>query len=151
MATQKFTSFDVFFKCTLIWQLSQYNLTKLFWMKLKQLSHSRAILRGKMNFLVNPMCVCVCKYTCTGELYRVMLRFIALCRCCVFADWKSVEAHVEQACRCHLSNSSCSLGVSGSHSGNSCNILNNPNNEKTVTHWRYRWWLAFFSKKVVFN
>ena len=36
IATQKFTNFDkVFFKCTLIWQLSQYNVTKLFHMKLK--------------------------------------------------------------------------------------------------------------------
>ena len=36
MTIQKFTSFDKFFlKCMLIWQLSQYKLTKLFWMKLK--------------------------------------------------------------------------------------------------------------------
>ena len=37
MTTQKFTNFDKFFlkKCTVMWQLSQYNLTKLFWMKLK--------------------------------------------------------------------------------------------------------------------
>ena len=36
MATQKFTNFDKFFKkYTLIWQLSQYNLTKLFQMILK--------------------------------------------------------------------------------------------------------------------
>ena len=33
MATQKFI--NCFFKCTLLWQLSQYNLTKLFQMKLK--------------------------------------------------------------------------------------------------------------------
>ena len=32
--TEKFTNFD-FFECTLIWHLSQYNLIKLFWMKLK--------------------------------------------------------------------------------------------------------------------
>ena len=32
---KKFTNFDVFLKCMLIWQLSQYNLTKLLWMKLK--------------------------------------------------------------------------------------------------------------------
>ena len=37
----KFTNFDVFFfKCTRIWQLSQYNLTKLFWMKLKTTKRS---------------------------------------------------------------------------------------------------------------
>ena len=35
MATQKFTNFDIFFKYTLRQQLSQYNLIKLFWMKLK--------------------------------------------------------------------------------------------------------------------
>ena len=35
MAAQKFTSFGNFFKCILIRQLSQYNLTKLFQMKLK--------------------------------------------------------------------------------------------------------------------
>ena len=39
MATQKFTNFDVFLKCVLIWQLSQYNLTKLFQMKLKTTKH----------------------------------------------------------------------------------------------------------------
>ena len=39
MAAQKFTNFDKFFKCTLIWQLSQYNLTKLFQMKLKTTKH----------------------------------------------------------------------------------------------------------------
>ena len=40
MATQKFTNFDkFFFKCMLLWQLSQYNLTKLFWMKLKTTKH----------------------------------------------------------------------------------------------------------------
>ena len=36
MTTQKFINFGNFFKKRLlIWQLSQYNLTKLFWMKLK--------------------------------------------------------------------------------------------------------------------
>ena len=35
MVTQKFTSFDKFFKCILIWQLSQCDLTKLLQMKLK--------------------------------------------------------------------------------------------------------------------
>ena len=39
MATQKLTNLDVFFKCMLIWQLSQYNLTKLFHMKLKTTKH----------------------------------------------------------------------------------------------------------------
>ena len=33
MATQKFTNFDEFFFYAQIWQLSQCNLTKLFWMK----------------------------------------------------------------------------------------------------------------------
>ena len=36
IVTQKFTNFDKFFcKCMLIWQLSQYNSTKLFRIKLK--------------------------------------------------------------------------------------------------------------------
>ena len=35
MATQKFTDFDFLFRYTLIGQLSQYNLAKLFLMKLK--------------------------------------------------------------------------------------------------------------------
>ena len=36
MSTQKFTNFDFFLnRCTVRWQLSQYNLTKLCWMKLK--------------------------------------------------------------------------------------------------------------------
>lgn len=38
MATQKFTNFDVFLKCLLIQQLSQYeyNIMKLFQMKCKK-------------------------------------------------------------------------------------------------------------------
>ena len=40
MYAQKFTNFDkFFFNCMLIWQLSEYNLTKLFQMKLKTAKH----------------------------------------------------------------------------------------------------------------
>ena len=48
MAAQKFTNFDKFFKCRLIRQLSQYNLTKLFRMKLNT-STTRATLQKKLN------------------------------------------------------------------------------------------------------
>ena len=39
MATHKFTNFDGFFKYMLIWQLSHYNLTKLFPMTFKTTKH----------------------------------------------------------------------------------------------------------------
>ena len=56
MATQKFINFDFFFKCTLTWQLSQYNLTKLFWMKLK--TTTREILWRKTNELFGQPDAC---------------------------------------------------------------------------------------------
>ena len=50
MAAQKFTNFaKCFLKCTLIGQLSRYNLTKLFRVKLKQLSITRAVVKEKLN------------------------------------------------------------------------------------------------------
>ena len=46
-----------FFKCMLIWQLTQYNLTKLFQMELKAAKHywSHSTEKNGMNFLANPM------------------------------------------------------------------------------------------------
>ena len=56
-ATQKFISFDKFFKCTLIGQLLQYNVTKLFQIKLKTTEHYQSHLMDKnqMNFSANPI------------------------------------------------------------------------------------------------
>ena len=64
----------------------------------------------------------------------------------------------------HFSTSICSFRVSASHFGNSCNISNflllyllwwsvisDPwcyHCKKVTTHWRLRWWLAFFSNKI---
>ena len=58
MATQKFTNFDKFFKkCTLIWQLWQYDLTELFWIKLRQLREP-SYGKNQTNFLANPIYNC---------------------------------------------------------------------------------------------
>ena len=77
MATQKFTNFDKFLKCILIWQLPQYNLTKLFQMKLETTA-LRAILREKktkvfgqpnistLNRLVNFYKKCLLGYWLRG-------------------------------------------------------------------------------------
>ena len=49
MATQKFPNFDVFFKMHTYITAVTYNLTKLFQMKLRQRSATRAILQKKPN------------------------------------------------------------------------------------------------------
>ena len=58
MPAQKFTNFDKFFKkCTLIWQLSQHKLTKLFQMKLKTTTcyESRRTEKNIPDFLADPL------------------------------------------------------------------------------------------------
>ena len=42
-----------FSKCTPMWQLSQYNLTKLYWIKLKTIKHYYSYLVEKANILAN--------------------------------------------------------------------------------------------------
>ena len=50
MATQKSSPILFFLNEALIWQWSQYNLTKLFWMKLKTMKHyNRGNLWKKLN------------------------------------------------------------------------------------------------------
>ena len=55
-------------------------------------------------------------------------------------SWQSC---IKQVCRCHFSNSICSLCVSVSHFDNYQNI-SNPPPVKIMTYWRLRWWLALF-------
>ena len=56
MATQKLTNFDFFLTHADMW-LPEYNLTKLFWMKLKTPKSYENHLtekKNQMNFLANP-------------------------------------------------------------------------------------------------
>ena len=57
MVIQKFTNFWCFSKCTLRWQLSQCNVTKLFQMKLKTIKdyYNHLLDKKQMNTLVNPI------------------------------------------------------------------------------------------------
>ena len=66
---------------------------------------------------------------------------------------------IEQVYRCHFSNGVCSFCVSVSHLGNSCNIslfhyyhflwsVISHTIHATMTHWKFRWWLAFFSNNI---
>lgn len=77
MATQKFTDFDNCLKeCTLIRQLSQNNLTKLFCMKLKSIKCYQSHLTVKTNELLGQptgyrhryTCMCVCRYMYLSDL-----------------------------------------------------------------------------------
>ena len=72
---------------------------------------------------------------------------------------------VDKVYQHHLSNGMCSLPVSDSYFGNSCNISNffifycNCYGDlssvifyvTTMTRWRLRWWLAFFNNEVFLN
>ena len=65
MAAQKFGNFDNFLKeCTLVRQLPQNNLKKLFCMKLKSIKRSQSRLTEKKRASWPTQCVCRCRFTC---------------------------------------------------------------------------------------
>ena len=57
-----------------MWQLSQYNLTKLFWIKLKTVNAPTAILGKTPNFFANPKdLVYICMLLAHPEIPAVIL------------------------------------------------------------------------------
>ena len=102
----------------------------------------------------------------------ILLRFSVLLGYCFFFFFNKLKVYAATllwaSLQCRFSNSTCSLRVSVSHVGNSCNIANlfiivvfvmvicdqwslMLLLQKITTCWRLRWWSAFFNNKVLFK
>ena len=98
-----------------------------------------------------------------AQLVLLLFAWLRFADIAFFTHWRLVAPWVEQVCRHHFPNSACSLRVSVSHLFRRyfklfryCYICDGDLRSvifgvTATTHWRLRWWLAFFSNKVFFH
>ena len=116
-------------------------------------SHKETLSRRKLwneHWSGRVLCLCVFQsvwkntgHLNTGTPRFIVLHFIALCQYCIFLQTEGLWQPYEQICRHHFPNSIGSLSTSVSRCDNSRASSNSPT-KKIVTHWRLRWWSAFF-------